>query len=596
MLTNESNESKLDQSVASDEPEWEEERMSTLAGFEDKIPAKVVNEDIADDEESLLVEEDPHLLRTQQSFQNNPFSKLGLVSLSTLVLVVTAGIFLSGNLMQSQQKPREQQGDPTAKKENQDKTEATDSQGRVLTDLALTSQGKELEALNEKGKQQPKTIEQAAKQSKPVVSKTKRVSAKTDAPAPRPRPRPVATYSPQRPVTAYAPPRVDTPPQSIPKPVVQPNPVARTQSKESPVQSQETDPMERWMAAAQLGSYGQLSPVEETPVNVDTARLQAPVEYAALTVSAKSKQQAEPQTPAVNFDEETPILQEQPRQLLVPGSGAKAVLATPFVWDESEDSQSNQLNVVLAEPLLAADGTVALPAKTQLIVEARSLSKNGLLRLVAVAAIVEQDEQQYEIALPEDAVGIYGEEGKPLIVQTLNDKKREVNRRNITRLAIGAIGQASTSSNSGGFSRSRQNDDSNLLTGILEGGSDAILSDIDKRNEEAISAIEQRPDVLFLKAGTKVMVFVNSTVTVDVPMLNQPILESQQLQTEQIALASEHNLFPYSSEVPDISLSPEAAEERQYLTWLDEQQSHIGLTVQRVNETARSLAPDNFAD
>ena len=58
MLTNESNESKHDPSVPSEEqfvppnePEWEQERMSTLAGFEDKIPAKVVNEDIAEDEE-----------------------------------------------------------------------------------------------------------------------------------------------------------------------------------------------------------------------------------------------------------------------------------------------------------------------------------------------------------------------------------------------------------------------------------------------------------------------------------------------------------------------------------------------------------------
>ncbi|MBW4639385.1 MAG: hypothetical protein KME05_14320 [Gloeocapsa sp. UFS-A4-WI-NPMV-4B04] len=576
MLTNESNESKHDPSVPSEEqfvpsnePEWEQERMSTLAGFEDKIPAIAATEETTDDEESLLVEEDPHLLRTQQSFQNNPFSKLGLVSLSTLVLVVTAGIFLSGNLMQSSnEKPREQQADPTAKKESQDKTDATDSQGRVLTDLALTSQGKELEALNEKGKQQPKTTEQPAKQSKPVVPKTSRVSTRTDAPAPRPRPRPVATYSPQRPVTAYAPPRVYTPPQSIPKPVVQPNPVARTQSKESPVPSQEADPMERWMAAAQLGSYGQASPVAETPVDADTAGLRTPVEYAALTVSAKSKQQTEPQTPVVNFDEETPILQEQPRQLLVPGSGAKAVLATPFVWDESEDSQSNQLNVVLAEPLLAADGSIALPAKTQLIVEARSLSKNGLLHLVAVAAIVQQDNQQYEIALPENAVGIHGEEGKPLIVEKLNDKRREVSRRNITRLAIGAIGQASTSSNSGGFSRSKQND-SNLLTDILEGGSDAILSDIDKRNEEAISAIEQRPDVLFLKAGTKVEVFVNSSAAIDVFGLHQPILESYHGDLDHLALANSDTFFPYIWEPTDSNFIPPAVEERQAMAWLD---------------------------
>jgi len=368
----------------------------------------------------------------------------------------------------------------------------------------------------------------------------------------------------------------------MPKPVVQPSPVVQRRSEEPAAPAQEINPMERWIAAAQLGSHGQFPAIEETATDeetteADTATTQAEVQYAALSVPAKSKQQAAPQTSEVNFDEETPILQEQPRQLLMSGTGAKAVLATPFAWDGSEDTQSDLLSVVLAEPLLAADGTVALPAKTQLLVEARSLSESGLVRLVAISAIVQQDGQQYEVALPENAIGIRGSEGKPLIAQKLNDKGREVRRRDATRFALGAIGRAtglinrprseSVVSNSDGFSRSTQNDEPDLLAGILEGGADAILDDLDERNEEAISAIEQRPDVLFLKAGTKVEAYVNQSAAVDVLVRDQPILESQQSDGEQFALTDSNAFSAYlwEPEVPDFM--PSLVEEEK-LAWL----------------------------
>lgn len=442
-----------------------------------------------------------------------------------------------------------------------------------MTELALTSQHKELEALNEKSPQQPKLEqgdlpsskpEQAAK---PTTTKITRAPARTYSPASRPRP-----------VAAYSPPRTYAPPRSIPSAVVQPSPVIRHRNEEPPVQAKSADPMERWIAAAQLGSHGHFSAVEETTSSADTTTITTAVEYAAIAVPAKSKQQAAPQTSEVNFDEETPILQEQPRQLLLLGTGAKAVLATPFAWDGSVDTHKERLSVVLAEPLLAADNTVFMPAKTQLLVEVRSLSESGLVRLVAVAAIVQQDGQQYEVALPDNAIGIRGSEGKPLIAQKLNDKGREIRRRDATRFAIGAIGRAaglinrprseSVASNSGGFSRSTQNDQPDLLAGILEGGSEAILDDIDERNEEALAALEQRPDVLFLKAGTKVEVFVNSSAAVDVLVRAQPVSENQQPENERFALTDSDTFSAYfwGSEV--YSFTPSVVEPGQKLAWL----------------------------
>ncbi len=316
------------------ETDWEQGRIDTLAGFENNTPAIPTTEKTVTDSESLLPEaEDPYSLRTEQSFHNHPFSKLGLVSISTLLLAATAGVFLSANLMQtSEQKPRERQGSPTAKVD-QTETDATDNQGRVLTDLALTTQGKDLEALNEPDKQHS-TPEQASKPDKPTTPKTSRTSARTYAPS-EPRPRPVAAYSSARPVTAYSPPRTYTPPRAIPKPAVQPSPVVQRLSVEPSAPAQARNPMERWIAAAQLGSHGHFSAVEETTSDettsqADIATTQTAVEYAAMSVPAKSKQQAQPQTSAVNFDEETPILQEHRVNFSCRVLGLKRFLLLPL--------------------------------------------------------------------------------------------------------------------------------------------------------------------------------------------------------------------------------------------------------------------------
>lgn len=312
-----------------------------------------------------------------------------------------------------------------------------------------------------------------------------------------------------------------------------------TPNKTVPKTDISLNPQERWQQLAQIGSYGGI-PAESTQTSVTEAPQGSVVaenpsstpnssgyQSAVYQINSKPAQLEESltleiQPPDVEPELEAPILQGQPRRFISAGTTAKAILISPLAWDEAETTLSERFTVVLVDPLLTADGIVAMPAKTQLITEARSLSESGLVRLVAIAAIVQQDGQQYEIALSENVIGIRGEEGKPLIAQKLSNKRREISRRDAARFALGAIGRAtglinrpraeSVVSNQGTFSSSIQHQEPNFLAGIIEGGTNAILDDLDERNQEAIAAIKQRPDVFFLKAGSRVEVFVNEPI------------------------------------------------------------------------------------
>jgi hypothetical protein len=52
----------------------------------------------------------------------------------------------------------------------------------------------------------------------------------------------------------------------------------------------------------------------------------------------------------------------------------------------------------------------------------------------------------------------------------------------------------------------------NVLAGVLEGGTDAILDTITERNQRAIEELEQRPRIAYIEAGRPVQVFVNQSM------------------------------------------------------------------------------------
>jgi hypothetical protein len=277
--------------------------------------------------------------------------------------------------------------------------------------------------------------------------------------------------------------------------------------------------MEAWLAAAQLGSYGQLPGVEQTqavaakapnelqssvmsPSNTIVTSSNPGIEYAAFGRRSKGQgregvdlgKSHEEQVLTKLESEEAPILQEKPRQSITAGTKAKAILATPLVVDESEDKIIDErFTIILAEPLLAADGSVALPAKSQLITKLRSLSEGGLVRLIAFAAITPGEEM--EIALQELAIQISGKQGKPLIAQQLLDKERRNGGLNIGRLAVSTIKEAAEL-----FDGSVED--------VIQEGAETLLDNFEERNRRSIQTLGERSLVRFLPAGTLVEVFV----------------------------------------------------------------------------------------
>lgn len=497
--------------------------------------------------------------------------------LSPVFLV--AFVFVNGLKLPSQNNTKIEENAKTENVKSGIESDADDETTQLKRELAQTKAQLALIQQNNKQVDKPKSKERTPSKAKAVVPRKAaptRVATRTTIPRQRVQPVqaiPRATVSVPR-QKVYSSAKVTK--SVAPKPAqsnqyrqqiasVKPN-------KSVPVATVSVDPQEWWQQLAHLGSYGGIpaevpqssvaEALQESVIAQNTSETLDNSSYqpAVYQISSKPSKPAQPeelstpeiqQPPAIEPELEAPILQGQPRQFISAGTTAKALLVTPFAWDQTETTLGEHFTVILADPLLTADGTVAMPAKTQLLVKARSLSESGLVRLVAVAAIIQQDGQQYEVALSENAIGIRGLEGKPLIAQKLSNKKREIGRRDATRFALGAIGRAtglinrprseSVVSNRDSFSSSIQNRDPNLLAGILEGGTDAILDDLDERNAEAIAAIEQRPDVFFLKAGTGVEVFVNESTAVDIPGFNQPILESSQPieEPEQLALSSE---------------------------------------------------------
>ncbi len=516
-------------------------RLATLVGFEEEnISVEPNSTSVAEPEPtSSQLPPDPVIEDNSEfspvSQHNTPrfaWSKPG--NKAFFVLSVASVAALSAYLLFSSltKTPLRQAPQPSTKLEEfpppEEKPEA--ETGKYKTETALGDQAVAINKLNEKNRSQSSQSPKAAltrsiRRSPEVaprqISRTREVT-----------PRQVISRAPLRsPI-----PREVTPREVTPREVASPVSIP----KATPIRTEQVkDPMQAWLAASQLGSYG-YSPTKESKTNDENEEL--------LTVNSESLPQVTNQPVTKNADvtdsqsqetrqvnvlryqaEEYPILQETPRQFITAGVKAKATLATPLAWDETvKSASSDRFIVVLAEPLVAANGEVALPVKTQLVTQMRSLSDSGMVSLAVVAALVEQDGEFVEIPLPNDTIQIRGVEGKPLIAKTLRNKRSQIFGRDASQFIIGAIQKGaeifnrprsqSTFGSGGIFSSSTENSDPNLLAGILEGGSETLLDNLEQRNERALEKIENRPDIRFLAAGSEVEVFVNeSTTALDLP-------------------------------------------------------------------------------
>lgn len=271
------------------------------------------------------------------------------------------------------------------------------------------------------------------------------------------------------------------------------------------------DPQQAWLMAQAVGSYGQTSspePVESQPQSEAASSVALPISGDQSRYGADA----------------AALLSGVPSRIvaIAPGATAQAELMTPIIWaqDLSAEEQPQKFNIQLTEPLLALDGTVALPKGTRLVASVGSVSESGLLSLSIVNAIIPTEGGQKVIAVPPGAVEVSSDGGKPLIAQNHRSGSGALLGHDIAAGLLGALSgvgallnrpsNQSTTTTPFLSSTSVSNSDTNILGGILEGGFGAVQDSISERQQSQVQSILSRPQLWYVKAGKSVQVFVNS--------------------------------------------------------------------------------------
>jgi hypothetical protein len=362
-----------------------------------------------------------------------------------------------------------------------------------------------------------------AKLEKQLAKQPNNKSVKT---VQKPIAKPTAATVPTQPTSATSvairsePPKIATAPVSRPEiiPMRESRSIPRTQTVErpattTPIDEPSIDPQERWQQLVKLGSYGSVRPesnaIPESIALSEAIPMAEP--QAKLTTWKRRDSVIEP-----TID---PLPPEPQPTLLIAGTNAAAVFETPLVLDDSKSS--DRFTIALSEAIPDATGKTALPANTKLTVQVEGVSQTGRVQLSATTATWNQEGQTKEMTLPTGAIQIRGDQGRPLIAQQFEDKGKELAALDrgqfilsAIRGASGQLIQSNTRVQTGGGSTvvTQENQRPNVLAGALQGGADTLLTTIDERNKRAAEAIQQRPPIRYIAAGTPVQVFVNQSV------------------------------------------------------------------------------------
>jgi hypothetical protein len=364
-----------------------------------------------------------------------------------------------------------------------------DEIGRLKTVEALGSQAQALKA----EKDQPETT--------PTPVTTTPVPATPVATAPAPVSRPAA--APYAPPPAYS-----APVRSVPAAV-------------AAVSVEKADPVEQWQTAVALGSYGQIS------YNREESTLATPlfVENSG-TMDAAIKSEDTDQT---RYEADAAaILSGVPSHVvsILAGARAAGTLSTPVVWAQDLDNaqQPQRFGLQLTEPILAADGTVALPAGTQMVTQVNTISGSGLVELSVIAIVMPTATGNRVVSVPAGAVLIQGAQGNPLMAEEYNHDAGRLHSLDASVALMGALGKvgeilnrptSQTSTGSVFYSASTTtNPPPNILGAVLEGGFDALHDQVSDRQQQEIEAILSRPNVWYVPAGQSVQVFTGTSFEV----------------------------------------------------------------------------------
>lgn len=493
-------------------------------------------------------------VQSERPFWKLPVPKLVLIGSALVPVFALAGVFIVGS----------RQGDTPRTATTTPETNQAEAQPQTV-EVELEQARAEIAALKaQMALEDQGTVQTTTSGTPPRPATTPPTSPPTSVSTPpRPSSQPVASAPPPTISARPASPAVSYP---APTPRLQPAATATPGvARPSTVSATPTaaaipavDPAERWQQLAQVGSYGSLPLPEESaepasvpepvapqaqfatattlrpaPAPVSTPELTAVEAAPEFTTAEVSDLEgvADPEEiataeedglspPAILTTAEERIL--QPPSIpasLVAGTQSSGSLATPVILDST--AEGNNLLVVLSEPLVDSQGQVAIPAGGELVVQVDTVSDNGLVQLSATQAVWTAQGQSRELMLPQGVIQIRGQGGAPLQAEAYDDIGPGIAAMDAGQFALGSIRRASelytrpnTRVETGSSTTvvTSENPAPNVLAGVLEGGTDAILDTITERNQRAIEELEQRPRIAYIEAGRPVQVFVNQSM------------------------------------------------------------------------------------
>lgn len=213
------------------------------------------------------------------------------------------------------------------------------------------------------------------------------------------------------------------------------------------------------------------------------------------------------------------------------GSSVQGTVVVPLVWSQDSRTQTSERGAIrLDEPLLAKDGTVALPAGTTLITQ--TSSTNGVPSTNVIAVIRSRNGSVQQYPLPANILVVRSETGEPLNGKNINEVNPALLRGDdLIAGAIGGLGQigellnrpdveSSSTVSGGGFSQSTtsRSRSPNVVGAILQGALQPATQRIEQRIQQRERIQERRenlPNLAVIPKGQRVMIVAQNILRVN---------------------------------------------------------------------------------
>ena len=484
---------------------WNQEELTKLLGYSDS------DSEITSPQKQNIIPQselfdNPRDQKTKHKFSNHPFSKVGTVAFAMFVLCALTGIIMKGMTSGGPTKAPSihATAPPSSKPEIEDHSPTPDKleNGRLKASLALDDQVRAVKAVEDSKKNQSK-IKFDEKSSKAHTQKLTNISQVT----------PKKSSS----QIVYRPPKRNLPspnyrpiPQKIPQPQIK--------------QENDNDPIAELQTINRLGSYGSETIPQPSEENFKVDPQITLQNHQIIEVNKPSGQVTPSQQTQFLPEEEKIINGTKNKTHFRVGSIILGKLVSPLVWVEQNNTQPQKIVIVTTKPVIK-NNQIILPKNTEIIATITNV-QSGVVRLQATQLIF--DDREYSI--PPGVIAINADKGKPLIASKWKNKNKQTARDAEIFLlgSLAQVGKVLNQPHSQQFSThsglttgnitfsSTQRGRGSMLGSILSGGFSPLTQQILQRNKETLQQkINSESKVWFLKADTKIEMFVNQSFSIN---------------------------------------------------------------------------------